>query len=129
MIEIDPQQELFTELKKQLKAKGMDVFDGALPPDGTPYPFVYLDHSQQIDELTKSYVIGTVHQSISVWHSFEKRGTVSKLLLEIKGVCRGLKSTKNFSWFCRDVDQQIMPDNTTNTPLLHGVLDITFQFS
>lgn len=107
----------------------MVVYDGALPPDSTPYPFVYLENSQQIDNLTKGVIIGTVHQSISVWHSYEKRGSVSKLLLDIKTVCREIKSTKNFSWFCRDVNQQIMPDNTTQTPLLHGVLDITFQFS
>ena len=129
MIDIDPQQELFIELKRLLSNRGTAVYDGALPPEGTPYPFIYLENSQQIDELTKGYIIGTVHQSISVWHSYEKRGSVSRLLLEIKEICRGIKATDNFAWFCRDIDQQILPDNTTITPLLHGVLDITFQFS
>lgn len=107
----------------------MDVYDGALPPDGTPYPFVYLGDSQQIDELTKGYAIGTVYQTVNVWGTFEKRGAVSRLLLEIKNVCRELNQTKNFRWFCRGVDQRISPDDTTSEPLMHGVLDVTFQFS
>ena len=45
---MDPQQELFTELLTEIKALGCDVYDGFLPPDGTPYPFVYLADSQQI---------------------------------------------------------------------------------
>lgn len=116
-------------LKQKMEEAGMSVFDGALPPENTPYPFIYLENSQQIDELTKGFSIGTVYQSISVWHNYEKRGSVSKLLLQIKEICYGLDKTKNFRWFCRNIDQQIRPDNTTSTPLLHGVLDITFQFS
>ena len=38
---MDPQQELFTKLLTEIKALelGYDVYDGFLPPDGTPYPF------------------------------------------------------------------------------------------
>lgn len=43
---MDPQQELFTKLLTEIKALGYDVYDGFLPPDGTPYPFVYLADSQ-----------------------------------------------------------------------------------
>ena len=127
MIIIDPQQELFTSLRKLLSDKGFDVYDGALPPANVPYPFIYLDTSQQIDEYTKGTVIGTVSQSVSVWHSYEKRGSVSNILLQIKDICRKLNETKNFKWYVRNVDQQILPDNTTSTPLLHGLLDVTFQ--
>lgn len=47
---MDPQQELFAELLQKIKEWGYDVYDGALPPKDTPYPFVYLADSQQIDD-------------------------------------------------------------------------------
>lgn len=52
---MDPQQELFTKLLTEIKALGYDVYDGFLPPDGTPYPFVYFADNQQIDEAIKRY--------------------------------------------------------------------------
>lgn len=130
MITIDPQQELFTALKLNLEAKGHDVYDGFLPPEDTPYPFVYIGECQQIDDANKSAVFGYVHQTIHVWHNNPKqRGTVSKMLLDIKTVCRNIKHTTNFAWSVRNVTQNILPDTTTKSPLLHGVLDVEFYFS
>ena len=51
---MDPQQELFTALLLQLKeAFPGKVYDGFLPPEDTPYPFVYLADSQLIDTEMK----------------------------------------------------------------------------
>ena len=46
----DPQQELFSALLVTIKEQGYDVYDGAMPSVNTPYPFVYLADSQQIDD-------------------------------------------------------------------------------
>ena len=131
MITIDPQQELFTALLIALRDKyGENVYDSALPPEGTSYPFVYVADSQLIDQGLKNAVFGTVHQTIHVWsNNPKKRGTVSEMLLEIKQICRQLESTSNFGWMITEVDQQILPDNTTGEPLLHGWLQIGFKFS
>lgn len=127
---MDPQQELFTELLLQLKELGYDVYDTFLPPEGTPYPFIYLADSQQTDELNKTAVFGTVYQTIHVWHNNPKqRGTVSRMLLEIKQVCYRLDHTENFAWMVRNADQRILADNTTNVPLMHGRLEAEFKFS
>ena len=127
---MDPQQELFTALLRAIQAEGYDVYDGALPPDGTPYPFVYLADSHMIDDGNKSAIFGSVYQTIHVWHdSPQKRGTVSGMLGEIKRLCRGLQYTDAFAWAVRDIDQRILTDTTTKTPLLHGLLDVGFQFS
>ena len=126
----DPQQELFSKLLTEIKAKGYDVYDGFLPPDGTPYPFVYLGDCRQSDENTKTQIVGTVNQTIHVWHNnVRQRGTVSGMLNTIKSVCRGLRNTPHFSWSVGGVYQDIMPDNTTKTPLTHGVLEVEFRFS
>ena len=127
---MDPQQELFTALLSQLKKSEYDVYDTFLPPEDTPYPFIFLADSQQIDDRNKSAVFGDVYQTIHVWHNNPKqRGTVSKILLEIKQLCYELRSTANFAWDIRNVDQRILPDTTTAIPLLHGILDVQFKFS
>ena len=127
---MDPQQELFTELLMQLKNIGYDVYDTFLPPEDTPYPFLYLADSQQIDNRNKTTVFGNVYQTIHVWHNNPKqRGTVSKMLLDVKKVCYQLEHTASFAWMIRNVDQRILPDNTTKTPLLHGLLEVEFSFS
>lgn len=130
MIVIDPQQELFTAIKLAVEAKGYDVYDSVLPPENTQYPFVYLGDFRQNDTANKSAVFGNVYPTIHVWHDNPRqRGTVSKILLDVKRICRQIENTTNFAWILQDVEQTILTDNTTKAPLLHGVLDLTFSFS
>ena len=127
---VDPQQELFTQIKLGTEAIGYTVYDGFLPPDGTPYPFVYLGDFRQSDNANKSAVFGTVYATIHVWSNTPKnRGTVSKMLLDIKAVCRRIEHTTNFGWMLLNVNQQIITDTTTKSPLLHGVIEAEFKFS
>lgn len=127
---MDPQQELFTILKLELEKQGYDVYDGFLPPEDTPYPFIYLADSHLIDDANKSAVFGNVYQTVHIWHNNTKqRGTVSKMLLDIKSIARRIAKTDNFSWFIRNIDQRILADTTTETPLIHGVLELEFKFS
>lgn len=130
MVKIDPQQELFTYLKLNIAAKGYDVYDGFLPPKNTPYPFVYLGKFSQSDSESKTELYGTVYATIHVWSNTpENRGTVSKMLSDIKAICRSIGQTKNFSWFVFSMNQDILSDSTTNSPLLHGFLEVGFKFS
>ena len=126
---MDPQQELFTALLIALRAEGWDVYDGALPPDGTEYPFVYLGDSIQNDTANKSAVFGHITQYIHVYHdNVRKRGTVSEMLLKIKTICRNI-GTENHIWQVRGIDQHIMPDTSTAQALMHGALAVDFYFS
>lgn len=127
---IDPQQELFARVKVDLEADEKAVYDGFLPPEDTPYPFVYLGDCRQNDQGLKGAVIGSVYLTIHVWHNNpKKRGTVSKMLQDIKAVCYRINHTSNFAWDLRNVSQRILPDNTTKTPLLHGVIEVEYKFS
>jgi hypothetical protein len=126
----DPQQELFSRLKLDIEAAGYDVYDTFLPPEGTPYPFVYLGNFTQNDNETKSEVIGYVYPQIHVWHNNPRqRGTVSKMLCDIKAICRRIARTDNYAWMIQNVRQQILADNTTKTPLIHGVIESDWRFS
>ena len=127
---MDPQQELFTALLVALRRAGYDPYDGALPPEGTQYPFIYIGDSQLIDSIHKNAVTGNVTQTIHVYSNApHKRGTLSAIMLAIKDTCRHIEHTANFAWDLIGVNQQILPDNTTDEPLLHGVLDIEYRFS
>lgn len=127
---MDPQQELFTELLLKIKEMGYDVYDGFLPPEGTPYPFVYLADVQQTDTANKTAVFGNVYPTIHVWSNNPKRrGEVSRILLDIKTACRKIEHTANFAWMLININQQILADNTTKQPLLHGVLEVGYKFS
>lgn len=128
---MDPQQELFSYLLVELKKLYPDnVYDTFLPPDNTPYPFIYVGNSQLIDDANKSAVFGNVYQIIHVFHNNPKqRGTVSKMLLDIKKVSRELNHTTNFAWSLKNFSQDIMPDTSTSIPLLHGVLSLEFKFN
>ena len=124
---MDIQQGVFTQLKVDIESLGYDVYDGELPPEGTPYPFVYLGNSNQSDNSTKAGNIGTVSQMIHVWHNdVQKRGTVSAMLADIKDVCRELE--RKYPVIPSGMTTDILPDNTTKQPLLHGVLTVNFKF-
>lgn len=127
----DPQQELFTALLLGLREQGYDVYDGFLPPEDTPYPFIYLADSHMVDDAgNKSILFGNVYQTVHVWHdSPKRRGTVSGMLGAIKALCRGIRHTDHHAWTVRNMDQRILTDTTTKTPLLHGLLEVEFKFT
>lgn len=130
MIAIDAQQELFTALKLELEDIGYDVYDGILPPEDTPYPFIYLGDFQQSDTMQKNAYTGTVQPVVHVWHNNPRqRGTVSSIMLDIKRTIIQLEHTDNYNWLVQSIDGQMFPDTTTKTPLLHGVIEATLKFS
>ena len=130
MGDIDPQQELFTAYKLGLEAMGYSVYDGALPPEDTPYPFYYLGEFRQSDQMLKNAVVGFVYPTISVWHNnTQQRGTVSKMMLDAKWVICTVSQTANFNWLPQSLNSRIITDNTTKTPLLHGIVEAGIKFS
>ena len=106
---MDAQQELYSALLMALKTKfkdtGIGVYDTFLPPDGTPYPFVYLGDSQTVDDYgNKSFIGGHVYQTVHVWHDDpKKRGTQSRIMAEIKDIARAIHDTKSYHWTIRNI--------------------------
>lgn len=128
------QQELYTRLLTALKAhfepQGYGVYDGFLPPENTAYPFVYLGDFRQLDTTTKKGVYGSVYPTVHIWHSNPfQRGTVSQMLLEVKMIMLGISQTDNFTWVLKSPLERIIPDTTTKTPLLHGIIEAEFIHS
>lgn len=139
---MDPQQELFTYFLVKLKEEyGEDtVFDGFMPPEETPYPFIYLADSQQTDDYgNKTAIFNNVYQAIHIWNDTpRKRGTVSNMALKIKNIARRLEYTNNYKWEINDIKQRILVDTTKqkslvdtadSTPLMHIILELEFKSS
>ena len=128
---IDPQQELFSAILVTLREnfQSGSVYDGVLPPNETPYPFIYVADNQFTDNGgNKTQLLGSCYQTIHVWHNRpERRGTVSAMLLTIKALCREIRRTNTYSWEMTNADQRIITDNTTKTPLLHGVIELNYR--
>lgn len=127
---LDPQQEIFIAIREAIEGLGYSVFDGNLPLEGTEYPFVYLGYTQQVDQRTKSQIIGTVYQRVDVWHNnFNRRGDVSAMMLAIKLACFRLTCTPSYSIDVSLNDQDIRPDNSTSITLVRGMLEFKIDFS
>ena len=122
------QQSIFSELLVKLRKLYPDnVYDGALPPKGTAYPFVYLGETTQDSREVKKHQKGSpadISQTIHVWHNnTRQRGRVSGIVDTIEDVCYSLASAE-----CVGYGSRILPDDTTAEPLLHAVITVDFIF-
>ena len=109
---------------------GVGVYDTDLPPEDTPYPFVYLADCSESDQATKNEIIGETNLTLKVWHdNIRQRGTVSGILADIKKICRSIEHTAHYAWNMQRPTQRITPDNTTKQPLLMGILEVGYKFS
>lgn len=126
---MDPQQEIFMTVRKTIKELGYDVYDGIMPDEKTPYPFVFLGETNQTDDLNKSAIFGNVTLSVDVWVSSPKqRGTLSEMALKVKQECFKLQKTKNFNISCKLGNEFVRPDTSTKQVLMRAHLDLEFKF-
>ena len=73
----------------------MTYMMGILPPEGTPYPFIYLADIQQEDRNTKTELIGASFHMIHFWNNNpKKRGTVSRMILDVKKIWQNFRTYK-----------------------------------
>ena len=127
---MNPGQELFGALLVALRQAypGM-VYDSFLPPEETPYPFIYLNGTYEIEDFRmKGAYFGQTAISIDVWHNDPtQRGTVDSLLFSVRQIFRALDRTDNYNWCLSACTLEYMPDYTTSQPLYKGILSLEFK--
>ena len=129
MVTISPQQEIFTAVKTVCINLGYNTYD-YLPMENVPYPFVFVGEDSSMDIPNKTAIHGTYFLTIHVYHNdYKKRGTTSTIMMNIKHALRELNHTQSFYIPINKISDQIVTDNTTNAPLLHGVIDVEFYFN
>ena len=126
MVQINPQQELFNEIYN-LSSGVIDTYD-YLPGD-VDYPFAFVGEQQTVDDPNKSAVFGNVIQTVHFYGLATKRFSLVNAMNDLKAQCRRLSTTTNFGVYVVNINEQVMPDNSTNTKLNHGILDIEFRFN
>lgn len=128
-----PQQALFTEILTTLRNNiPYPVCDGAVPRSA-PFPYIYVGDGIQNDVQTKSCIVGTIAQTVHVWHDDpEKRGELSDIMGRIVTACRRL-AKREYAFGVRSVTQRIITDDTGTGQgggsLLHGVIVLSVFFS
>ena len=86
------------------------------------------DSTQSDDASAKGGIFAEITQTVHVYSSdVRKRGTLSGILHWIKNTARSIEKTGHFGWTVTGIYQTVLPDTTTTTPLLHGVLEITYR--
>ncbi len=125
-----PQQEIFTLCRQvAIEVVGEKNTYDYLPGTEAAYPFVFIGEQFSIDTYSKTAVFGKVTQSIHIYHNDNKRrGTTSKIINDILAKMRTKERTRSFYIDIKEVNIKMLTDNTTGTPLLHGVLDLTIHF-
>lgn len=125
------QQEYFMALRTALKEKGYSVFDGALPPDSTPYPFIYLAGSWHNPTDIKRGTLGMITQVVQVWGTYKMRGTISAICEDVLDTAKSIETTDHYAYKVRlnETEQQIINDDTTNTPLMQGYTSLRVAYS
>lgn len=124
-----PDQELYDEVYKICQFLRYNVFT-YLPPDKTPYPFVYIGESQELPQATKSVLVGTIQLNIHIYGLHTKRKQVSDMKGAILWELRKLRQSKNFNWKISNnqTQPQMLQDTTTNTALWHCVIPLEMRF-
>lgn len=126
---MSPQQSIFTLCRMVSSRVIPDTYD-YLPGEGTKYPFVFIGEQFAQDTRKKNVVIGSVQQTIHVYHNdYRKRGSTTKIMDDILAELRKQKKAGLYSIDLVGVSMRVVPDNTTSTPLLHGIMELNFKFN
>jgi len=124
---MSPEQALFTKVKLIAMETDIDTYEYL--PNNVDYPFIFIGE-QFGDGIrdNKDTRFITVSQSVHIYHdNHRQRGTISSIIYDLQKEIFKIKRVGGRKVEIVDDNLQILPDNTTNTPLLHGVLDITFR--
>lgn len=95
-----------------------------LPDSKAPYPFVFVGEILEVDRRTKFNRFGDYQVNIHIYADdpLRNRRTVVDMRNAIKNAFYQLKSTDDYQVINHHTTGRVLPDNSTGTPLLHGIL-------
>lgn len=95
------------------------------------YPFVYIGNTQTVNSAVKNARIGNLIINIDVWDTVKHRKRVSDYLESIYQIARKGFEVGAYSFTLRPQGStdNLSLDNSTNTTLWRGRLELEFHFS
>lgn len=108
---------------------GNKVYDSILPPQGTPYPFVYVAQQDSVQVGVKGAEIMLVNQSIRFYHdNVRERGKLDSMMNDLKMALKNEYKLNGIQIQFISSDQAIVPEDVPQgTKLLHGILTVHFR--
>lgn len=121
-----PNHELF-RLIYQMAEKREKTFD-FLPNAGTQYPFIYIGENSA-QEARNRDLFGAVNQTVHIYAKTSQRATLDDISAYLETMVKSISGKWEYHLQHKTTNKQIIPDNTDVQPLLHVVLDFTFNFT
>ncbi len=118
---MSPEQKVFTKLRRIC----VDLFGASnvydyLPDKEVNYPFVFI--GEQFSQTYREHKDGrnkNTQTTIHVWHDdHRKRGSLSGMIQSIEKAI-----VEEFGTDGENYSSQIIVDNTTSVPLMHGIIE------
>ena len=121
-----PNHDLFRKIFAISDAR-VDTYD-YLPGADTKYPFVYIGENNGSDTPNND-LIGTARQTVHVYGIRADRAKIDNISAYLENVLKHLKDGYEYNFNHRTTEKQVIADNTDIQPLLHIVLDFTFNYT
>lgn len=121
-----PNHELF-RLIYQMAEKREKTFD-FLPEAGTQYPFIYIGENSA-QEAQNRDLFGTVSQTVHIYAKTSQRAALDDISAYLETIVKRISGKWEYHLQHTTTNKQVIPDNTDVQPLLHVVLDFTFNFT
>ena len=121
-----PNHDLFRKIFAISDAR-VDTYD-YLPGADTKYPFVYIGENNGSDTPNND-LIGTARQTVHIYGIRADRAKIDNISAYLESVLKHLKDGYEYNFNHRNTEKQVIADNTDIQPLLHIVLDLTFNYT
>lgn len=121
-----PNHDLFRKIFAISDAR-VDTYD-YLPNADAKYPFVYIGENNGSDTPNND-LIGTARQTVHIYGMRAQRAKIDNISAYLESVLKHLKEGYEYNFNHRNTEKQVIADNTDVQPLLHIVLDLTFNYT
>lgn len=121
-----PNHDLFRKIFAISDAR-VDTYDH-LPNADASYPFAYIGENNGSDTPNND-LIGTARQTVHIYGIRADRAKIDNISAYLENVLKHLKEGYEYNFNHRTTEKQVIADNTDIQPLLHIVLDFTFNYT
>lgn len=121
-----PNHDLFRKIFAISDAR-VDTYD-YLPDAEANYPFVYIGENNGSDTPNND-LIGTARQTVHIYGIRANRAKIDNISAYLENVLKHLKDGYEYNFNHRNTEKQVIADNTDVQPLLHIVLDFTYNYT
>ncbi|CYY65952.1 hypothetical protein NOL04_02460 [Streptococcus suis] len=105
----------------------VDTYD-FLPDAKSAYPFVYIGENNGSDSPNKD-LLGRIRQTVHLYGLRTDRANLDDISAYLESEVKRAHDGYDYHLYHVETSKQIIPDNTDVQPLLHIVLDFTFDYT